>query len=192
MTDTTYISAQTIQDLQSATSTVGLKDWLGLIALFLSALVAVLVGQYLQDTKTKKDRKYQNKLSVFSVLFGNRHSRGFNENFVISMNQIPMVFNDNQNVISHYDKYIKNHTDNSITTNLALKKLDSNLCDLLLSMARDVGYVSLTTETILNPFYPDASYFLHQANSVYNKRYVEDYVHQTEQVHAPVIVQPTP
>jgi len=36
MIDTTYVSTQTIQDFQNATSSVGLKDWLGLILAFAS------------------------------------------------------------------------------------------------------------------------------------------------------------
>ena len=88
-----------------------LKDWLSLIALFLSAIVAVLIGQYLQDRKSKRDRIYQNKFSIFATILGLRHSKASNEQFVIAINQIPIVFHKNKEILTKLDRFIKTHVD---------------------------------------------------------------------------------
>lgn len=187
MTDTIYVATQTIKDIQYIGEGFNTKDWtlisiaiinliiLGLTAWFVlkSPIDAVKIAEKMQTDRALSDRKYQNKVNVFFMLFGNRHARGFNEDFVIHMNAVPMVFNENLRVIGHYDKYIKNHIDIKTNSDVALKNLDSNLCDLLLEMAKDIGYESLTTETILNPFYPDASFLYHYANYASNKRHVD-------------------
>jgi hypothetical protein len=171
MTDTLTVSTQTIQDFQNATSTVGLKDWLGLIALFLSALVAVLVGQYLQDRKAKKDRAYQNKFTIFANILGLRHTRAGNENFVISINQIPIVFHDNKKVLEKLDRFIKTHVDPISPTEKVIENLNSDLNDLVLEIAKDLGYTNIDNNVMKSFYYPDASFFRHQQDGIYSELY---------------------
>ena len=171
MIDTTYVLPQTIHDIQSTTSTVGLKDWLGLIALFLSALVAVLVGQYLQDRKSKKDRVYQNKFSIFATILGLRHSRAGNENFVIAINQIPIVFHNNKEVLIKLERFIKTHVDPISPTDRVIENLNSDLNDLVLEMAKDLGYSNIDNNVMKSFYYPDWSFYRHQYDLISNELY---------------------
>lgn len=171
MTDTLTVSTQSIQDIQNATSTVGLKDWLGLIALFLSALVAVLVGQYLQDRKAKKDRIYNNKFSIFATILGLRHARAANENFIISINQIPIVFHDNKEVLVKLDRFIKTHVDTISPTDKVLENLNSDLNDLVLEIAKDLGYSNIDNNVMKSFYYPNASFYRYQQDGIYSELY---------------------
>jgi hypothetical protein len=168
MTDTTCISTNTIHAIQNANSVVGFKDWLGLIALFLSATVAVLIGQYLQDRKAKRDRIYQNKFSIFATILGLRHSRALNEQFVIAINQIPVVFHNNKEILVKLDRFIKTHVDNSLKDK-AIENLNSDLNDLVLEMAKDLGYTNIDNNVMKSFYYPDASFFRHQSDLIYNE-----------------------
>ena len=171
MTDTLTVSTQTIQDFQNANSTVGLKDWLGLIALFSSALIAVLVGQYLQDRKSKKDRAYQNKFSIFATILGLRHSRANNEQFVIAINQIPIVFHENKKVLENLDRFIKTHVDMVLPKDKLIENLNSDLNDLVLEIAKDLGYSNVDNNLMKSFYYPDGSFFRHQSEWIYNELY---------------------
>ena len=171
MIDTTYVSAQTIHDIQSASSTLGLKDWLSLIALFLSAIVAVLIGQYLQDRKSKKDRDYQNKFAVFAAILGLRHAKASNEQFVISLNQIPIVFHGNKEILIKLDRFIKSHADQVSTIDKIIENMNSDLNDLVLEMAKDLGYSNIDNNVMKTFYHPDASFYRYQCDAVYNELY---------------------
>jgi hypothetical protein len=171
MNDTLSLSTQTIQEIQSATSVVGLKDWLGLIALFSSALVAVLVGQYLQDRKAKKDRQYQNKFSIFASILGLRHARAGNENFVIAINQIPIVFHENKKVLEKLDRFIKTHVDPISPTEKVIENLNSDLNDLVLEIAKDLNYSNIDNNVMKSFYYPDWSFYRHQSDLIQNELY---------------------
>lgn len=146
-----------------------LKDWLSLIALFLSAIVAVLIGQYLQDRKSKRDRIYQNKFSIFATILGLRHSKASNEQFVIAINQIPIVFHDNKELLSKLDRFIKTHVDLISPKDRVIENLNSDLNDLVLEMAKDLGYSNIDNNVMKSFYYPDASYFRYQSDLIYNE-----------------------
>lgn len=171
MTDTLSLSTQTIQDIQNATSTVGFKEWLGLVALFLSALVAVLIGQYLQDRKSKKDREYQNKFSIFATILGLRHSRAGNENFVIAINQIPIAFHKNKEVLKKLDRFIKTHVDTIPPVEKAVENLNLDLNDLVLEMAKELGYSNIDNNVMKSFYYPDWSIYRHNSSLIHNELY---------------------
>jgi len=171
MTDTLTLSSQTIQDIQNVTSTVGLKDYLGLIALFSSALVAVLVGQYLQDRKAKRERAYQNKFTIFATILGLRHSKASNEQFVIAINQIPIVFHDNKKVLEKLDRFIKTHVDMISPVDKVMENLNSDLNDLVLEIAKDLGYSNIDNNVMKTFYNPEASFYRHQSDLIYNELY---------------------
>lgn len=172
MTDTTEITSITLQEYNTLTSTMSLKDWLTIIALFLSAIVAVLTGQYLQDKKAKKDRKYQNKFLVFATILGNRHALGWNENFVLAINQIPIIFNDNKKIISSLDKFIQAHKSTSTAGQLNSQTLNEKLNDLIIAMSKELSYDQIDNDLISSYFRPDASYYRYKADELYNFDYV--------------------
>lgn len=170
MIDTTYVSAQTIHDIQSASSTLGLKDWLSLIALFLSALVAVLVGQYLQDRKIKK----QSKENLFKTLFSLR-GQPVNYNYVNALNQIDIVFHKDKSVLDAWHKLYDSLNDLGIGDKMKNdeffriaknKEWDKFRHDLLIQMALVVGY----NLKIMKP-----EYLLNTAYSPEGHAYVENF-----------------
>jgi hypothetical protein len=72
MTDTLTLSSQTIQDIQNASSTIGIKDWFNIVFLFINAAIlcatiyfinkspidAVNTAELLQKNRSDEDRKY--------------------------------------------------------------------------------------------------------------------------------------
>ena len=172
MTDTTQITSMTLQEYYDLTSALSFKDWLTIIALFLSAIVAVIIGQYLQDRKAKKDRIYQNKFLIFATILGNRHALGWNENFVLAINQIPIIFNDNAKVIAALDKFIQTHKTASGETQLGGQDLQEKLNDLIIAMAKELNYDQIDNNLISSYFRPDASFFRYKADELYNFDYV--------------------
>ncbi len=171
MTETVEISSESIQSLADLINHLGLKDWLSLIALFLSAIIAVLIGQYLQYRKEKRNREYQNKFSIFSTILGLRHARAGNENFVIAINQIPIVFHKNTNVLNNLDRFIKTHVDPISPTDKVIENLNSDLNDLVLEIAKDLGYSNIDNNVMKSFYYPDWSYYRHHSDLIHNELY---------------------
>lgn len=182
MTDSTLIAQQTINGLNEASSAMILKDWLSIIALFLSAIIAVLIGQYLQDRKSKRDRIYHNKFSIFSTILGLRHVKGGDEQFVICMNQIPIVFHQNTKVIAKLNKFILNHKDIRPTLDDKLSSLNLDLNDLVIEMARDLGYDNIDNELMKSFFYPDSEFFRNDSSRIYNELYHIENSQRLEQI----------
>ena len=174
MGDTTFVATQSIKEFQNVTSSVGLKDLLGLFSLFSSALVAVLVGQKLQDRKAKKDREYQNKFNIFATILGLRHAKGDNENFVIAINQIPIVFHKNKEIITKLNKFIANHVISGDNKEKQLENLNLDLNDLVLEMAKDLDYSNVDNDLMKSFYSPDSSYFRNQADAIYNELYCRE------------------
>lgn len=150
-------------------STMLLKDWLSLIALFLSAIFAVLIGQFLQWRKSKKEREYANKFSVFASILGLRHARAHNEQFVIALNQIPIVFHKNKDVLNKLNNFIDTHSDKSLTESTANENLRSDLNDLVLEIAKDLGYMNIDNKVMRTFYNPDASSLRYNTAYLQNK-----------------------
>lgn len=159
MTDTLSLSTQTIQDIQNASTSLNSKDYINLFALFLSPLVAVLVGQYLQEIKIKKEAK----ASLFRTLFSLR-GQAVNHYYVNALNQIDVVFHKNKDVLDAWHKLydslndlnirdkMKNDNDFRIAKN---KEWDNLRNEILIQMALVVGYnlKVMKPEYLLNPAY---------------------------------------
>lgn len=171
MTDTLTISKQKLNELQGVSNSLTLKDTLGLIALFSSAIIAVLIGQFLQDRKANKDRKYQNKFAIFATILGLRHVKAGDEQFVIAINQIPIVFHENEKVLQKLERFIKTHADIVSPISSVLEAMTSDLNDLVLEMAKDLGYKNIDNNLMKTFYNPDASFFRNRASSIYSELY---------------------
>jgi hypothetical protein len=169
MIDTLVISDTTLLELKKSTDTLTIKDWASLIALFSSAIFAVLIGQYLQDRKAKKDRSYQNKFSIFATILGLRHAKGNDENFVIAINQVTIVFHDNKKVLQKLERFTKSHKDLKLPKSRFLEEVNSDLNDLVLEMAKDLDYTNIDNNVMKTYFCPDTSFFRHGNDAVYNE-----------------------
>lgn len=126
------------------------KDILNLIAIIVIPIVAVLIGQYLQNrAEIRKD-----KIHIFKVLMTSR-IYGWTQESVHCLNIIDIVFSDDKKVRNAwkdlYDKYCVQNPDEA-----QLKKIQNAQYKLLDTMANSLGYKDkVTWETIQNPYIPD-------------------------------------
>ena len=125
------------------------KDILNLIAIIVIPIVAVLIGQHLQNrAEIRKD-----KVHIFKVLMTSR-IYGWTQESVHCLNIIDIVFSDDENVCNAwkdlYDKYCVQNPDET-----QLKKIQNAQYKLLNTMANSLGYKDkVTWETIQNPYIP--------------------------------------
>ena len=126
-----------------------LKDILNLIAIFIIPVVAVIVGQHLQNrAEIRKD-----KMHIFKVLMTSR-IYGWTQESVHCLNIIDIVFADDKKVRDAwkdlYDKYCVENPDET-----QIKKIQNAQYKLLETMANSLGYKDkVTWETIQNPYIP--------------------------------------
>ena len=126
------------------------KDILNLIAIIVIPIVAVLIGQHLQNrAEIRKD-----KMHIFKVLMTSR-IYGWTQESVHCLNIIDIVFSDDENVRNAwkdlYDKYYVQNPDET-----QLKKIQNAQYKLLDTMANSLGYKDkVTWETIQNPYIPE-------------------------------------
>lgn len=114
------------------------KDILNLIAIIVIPIVAVLIGQHLQNrAEIRKD-----KMHIFKVLMTSR-IYGWTQESVHCLNIIDIVFSDVQKVRQNPDE-------------TQLKKIQNAQYKLLDTMASSLGYKDIVTwETIQNPYIPE-------------------------------------
>ena len=126
------------------------KDILNLIAIIVIPIVAILIGQHLQNrAEIGKD-----KMHIFKVLMTSR-IYGWTQESVHCLNIIDIVFSDDENVRNAwkdlYDKYCVQNPDET-----QLKKIQNAQYKLLDTMANSLGYKDkVTWETIQNPYIPE-------------------------------------
>lgn len=126
-----------------------LKDILNLIAIFIIPVVAVIIGQHLQNrAEIRKD-----KMHIFKVLMTSR-IYGWTQESVHCLNIIDIVFADDKKVRDAwkdlYDKYCVENPDGT-----QIKKIQNAQYKLLETMANSLGYKDkVTWETIQNPYVP--------------------------------------
>lgn len=126
------------------------KDILNLIAIIVIPIVAVLIGQHLQNrAEIRKD-----KMHIFKVLMTSR-IYGWTQESVHCLNIIDIVFSDDQKVRNAwkdlYEKYCVQNPDET-----QLKKIQNAQYKLLDTMASSLGYKDIVTwETIQNPYIPE-------------------------------------
>ena len=126
------------------------KDILNLIAIIVIPIVAVLIGQHLQNrAEIRKDNMH-----IFKVLMTSR-IYGWTQESVHCLNIIDIVFSDDENVRNAwkdlYDKYCVQNPDET-----QLKKIQNAQYKVLDTMANSLGYKDkVTWETIQNPYIPE-------------------------------------
>lgn len=121
---------------------------LNIIAIVLVPIVAVIVGQKLQDRTDKR----KDKLTVFKVLMANRS--GWSSESAYAMNIIDIVFADEEAVRKswkdYYDKLCIQEPNE-----MQIKQIKTAQEKMLESMAVSLGYKDkITWDTIQNPYIP--------------------------------------
>ena len=121
---------------------------LNLIAVLLIPVVAVFVGQYLQERAQRR----KDKMDIFKTLMINRV--GWSVESTRAMNIIDIVFSDDKNVRQAWSEYyhalcVKDPDE------IQLKQMQQAQDKLLEKMAISLGYKDkITWETIQNPYVP--------------------------------------
>ncbi len=122
---------------------------INLIALIIIPILAVVIGQHLQN----KAEKRKDKMHIFKTLMTSR-AYGWTQESVYCLNIIDIVFVDDNEVRNAwknlYDKYCVQNPDE-----VQLKKIETAQYKLLEAMAISLGYKNkVTWETIQNPYIP--------------------------------------
>ena len=121
---------------------------LNLIAVLLIPVVAVFVGQYLQERAQRR----KDKMDIFKTLMINRV--GWSVESTRALNIIDIVFSDDKNVRQAWSEYyhalcVKDPDE------IQLKQMQQAQDKLLEKMAISLGYKDkITWETIQNPYVP--------------------------------------
>ncbi len=119
---------------------------LNVIAVLVIPVVAVVVGQKLQE----KAEKRKDKMNIFQCLMTRRTIGWANPDAVDALNTIDIVFSDSDAVCNQwhvlFDKY---------RPEIQRQEQYREECKLLELMANDLGYKDkITWETIQSPYYP--------------------------------------
>ena len=127
-------------------------SWFGIvniIAVAISPLIAVLIGQKLQARAEKR----KDKIAVFQTLMKTRAYPWTSES-MDAMNVIDIVFADDERVRTAWKK----HYSNLCVSNpreQELMKIQTSKCKLLEAMARSLNYKNkINWEAIQNPYFP--------------------------------------
>nr|WP_325214172.1 DUF6680 family protein [uncultured Oscillibacter sp.] len=120
-------------------------------AVVLSPVIAVLVGQFLQNRAEKR----KDKMDIFKTLMVNRYAV-WSVDSVRALNSIDIIFSEDKEVRSrckeYYDKLCIQEPNAS-----DLKRINTSRDKLLEAIACSLGYKDkVTWETIQNPYIPKA------------------------------------
>lgn len=145
-----------------------LSDWLSIIALIVVPVLAVFVGQHLQDRAERR----KDKMRVFKTLMTSRiydQVDGWSREGVEAMNTIDVVFVDDKKVREAW----KDSNDKFRVTNpdqQHLEKIRQAHFKLLEEMAKALGYKDkITWETIQNPYVPKGLVEQINSQTAYNQ-----------------------
>ena len=120
---------------------------INIISIIVSPIIAVIVGQILQNNS----RKRADKLEIFKTLMVSR-GLGWSVESVRALNIIEVVFGDDKNVLNQWKVYYDRLcVENPNKTELSKIKTEGD--KLLEVIAKSLGY-KITWETIQKPYIP--------------------------------------
>lgn len=151
-----------------AYSSFGLSEIANVVALVVVPILAVIIGQYLQDRAERR----KDKMRVFKTLMTSRiygQVDGWSREGVEAMNIIDVVFVDDKRVRGAWkdlnDKFRVTNPDEQ-----HLEKIRQAQYKLLEEMAKALGYKDkITWETIQNPYVPKGLVDQMNDQSAYNQ-----------------------
>lgn len=134
-----------------------MNEWLSIIAVIASPLVAVLVSMWIE--KYKQQRK--DKMELFQILMT---QRGITESYawVNALNSIYVIFADEKLVLSALDDFLA--TTNVIKPeDMDVEKYENKKVKLLEAMSKSLGYSrNINWEQIKAPYVPN--WIFHEKN----------------------------
>lgn len=135
-------------------------DIINIIAIIVIPIFAVLIGQWLQNRSEKR----KDKVRVFSHLMSYRAIGYVDQQSVNILNLIPIVFNDDKNVIEKYNIYLKSLNIKTEDFPQKQKEIENNKIKMLEEMAKNLGYKNINWEIIQNPYLPQG--LINEINSM--------------------------
>lgn len=135
-------------------------DIINIIAIIVIPIFAVLIGQWLQNRSEKR----KDKVRVFSHLMSYRAIGYVDQQSVNILNLIPIVFNDDKNVIEKYNIYLKSLNIKTEDFPQKQKEIENNKTKMLEEMAKNLGYKNINWEIIQTPYLPQG--LINEINSM--------------------------
>jgi len=123
--------------------------WLNIVAVLLSPLVAVIVGQRLQTMKARRDEKR----FILATCLAHRAAWAMSEDSVRALNLIDIVFSESKAVRDHW-KQLKEATLGNVTDPSVAKFIEDKYTALLDEMARDLKLGKLSQLDLNSPYLP--------------------------------------
>ncbi len=119
-------------------------DIVNVVAILISPIFAVAIGQLLQNNAEKR----KDKINIFKTLMTGR-ILGWDLNSVHALNLIDIVFSDDDKVRRQWKEFCK------ATKGTDLKDMEIQQCKLLETIAKSLGYKDkITWEEITSPYLP--------------------------------------
>ena len=123
------------------------KDWITIVAVLLSPIIAVGVTLWHQKISAKR----VDKKNILSIIMMYRGVTAREDDFIKAINLIDIYFSGNKEVIGLLRKYLHYLTKPLYETG----EYHRILLDLILAMAKDLGYTSLKATDIMDHYYPE-------------------------------------
>ena len=124
--------------------------WINLVAIIVIPILAVIIGQYLQDISEKR----KDKMRVFTHLMSYR-SFGYIDQYSVNIfNSVPIIFYDDKEVIEKYNSYLKSLNIKPDDAQIKQKEIEDNKTKMLEAMAKALKYKNINWELIQNPYIP--------------------------------------
>lgn len=126
------------------------SQWLNLLAILLSPLMAVLVSMWVQDRKEKRGQK----LLIFQTLVGTRHEP-LSSDHVRALNVIDVVFHDTTKVRQLWHEYFDMLSNEGLNNPVGWEQRHTKLVEMITAMADSLAYrteiTHLDTARIYSP-----------------------------------------
>ena len=144
-------------------------EWINLVAIIVIPILAVIIGQYLQDRSEKR----KDKMRVFTHLMSYR-SFGYIDQYSVNIfNSVPIIFYDDKEVIEKYNGYLKSLNIKPDDAQIKQKEIEDNKTKMLEAMAKALKYKNINWELIQNPYIPKGLLDQIDAENTYKRGQVE-------------------
>lgn len=144
-------------------------ELINLAAIVIIPILAVIIGQYLQDRSEKR----KDKMRVFTHLMSYR-SFGYVDQFSVNIfNSVPIVFYDDKEVMEKYNAYLKSLKIKPEDVQIKQKEIEDNKTKMLEAMAKALKYKNVNWELIQNPYVPNGLIDQINAENTYKRGQLE-------------------
>ena len=144
-------------------------EWINLVAIIVIPILAVIIGQYLQDRSEKR----KDQMRVFTHLMFYR-SFGYIDQYSVNIfNSVPIIFYDDKEVIEKYNSYLKSLNIKPDDAQIKQKEIEDNKTKMLEAMAKALKYKNINWELIQNPYIPKGLLDQIDAENTYKRGQVE-------------------